>query len=106
MDGVNIINQAKHSRGRLQHHCYHPVRNGYRLVDRPLNRSESLGPCLGSEKLQKIFMESTPELNSSLFLQILNNQVSKASKPKLLEFRFCNLEVHFPIFLLEQKFLL
>lgn len=102
VDGANIMDQAHHIGDQPQNHAYPLLRQEHR-PDRDLDGGESLGPCLGLEKLQEIFLESPPELNSFLLRQILDNQVSKASKLKKLELRFCNLETQSLAFLLEQE---
>lgn len=54
------------------------------------NGSESIGSYLGLEKLQEIYLESPPELDSALLMQILGNKESKASNLRRLELRFCD----------------
>ena len=56
------------------------------------NPSEVLGLLEGLGKLEKISLESTPELDSLILGQLLSPQQSLASNLKHLELRFCNLE--------------
>ena len=56
------------------------------------NPPEMLGLLDGLGKLERISLESTPELNSLILGQLLSPQHSLASNLKCLELRFCNLE--------------
>lgn len=51
----------------------------------------TIGEIDGLEKLESISLESPPEFNSSVLLQLLGNPKSVAVNLKNLEFRFCSL---------------
>ncbi len=47
----------------------------------------------GLEKLEEIFLESPPELDSEQLMNILNNKDSKASRLRKLDLRFCEVDL-------------
>ena len=55
------------------------------------NSTERLGLLDGLGKLEKISLESPPELDSSILVQLLSHQDPLASNLKHLELRFCSL---------------
>ncbi len=92
--GADLLSQATEN-------CYQTFRRiGQARFD---DSGGILGPCFGLEKLEEIFLDFIPELNSFLLGQILNNQASKALNLKKLELRFCNLEADTLAFLLGQQ---
>lgn len=68
-----------------------------------LTEGGNIGPCPGLEQLEEVYLESPPELNSALLMQILDNKVSKASSLKRLEIRFCRIELQTIANLLQQE---
>lgn len=55
-------------------------------------KPESLGLLDGLGKLEKILLESPPELDKTILVQLLGHQASLASNLTQLELRFCNLD--------------
>jgi len=55
-------------------------------------KPESLGLLDGLGKLERISLESPPELDKTILVQLLGHQDSLASNLKHLELRFCNLD--------------
>lgn len=51
-----------------------------------------IGRSEGLERLESIFLEKPPELDSSILMQLLGNPKSMASNLKTLELRFCKLD--------------
>ncbi len=56
-------------------------------------QTESLGLLDGLAKLEKISLESPPELDSTLLVQLLGHRDPLASHLRHLELRFCNLDL-------------
>lgn len=78
-------------------------RFGYEILDNGLAGTGSIGACPGLEKLEEIYLESPPELNSPLLMQILDNRDSKANSLRKLEIRFCHIEIQTVAMLLQQE---
>ena len=66
--------------------------NFYSGTEYASNPSEMLGLLDGLDKLERISLESTPELDSGILGQLLSPEHSLASNLRHLELRFCNLE--------------
>lgn len=65
--------------------------------------SFAIGTCHGLEQLEEIYLESPPELNSGLLMQILNNKESKALKLRKLDLRFCPVDLQTIANLVQQE---
>jgi hypothetical protein len=57
----------------------------------------------GLEKLEEIFLESPPELDSEQLMNILDNKLSKASRLQKLNLRFCWVDLQTIANLLQQE---
>ena len=106
--GSNLINQAERCKYPLssppeyQSGRYN-ARHRAGTAGQVLTEGGNIGPCPGLEHLEEIYLESPPELNSPLLMQILNNEASKAIRLRKLELRFCYIELQTIANLLQQE---
>ena len=90
-----FIQSGRYAAGHRYEHAF-PSRS-------VLAEGGNIGPCPNLEQLEEVYLESPPELNSALLMQILNNNVSKANRLKRLELRFCYIELQTIANLLQQE---
>lgn len=99
---ANLFDQARS--------CRYPSRPVTSDSTRWLARRARLDPLeqtaesyRGLEKLEEIFLESPPELDSVQLMKILGNTVSKASRLQKLNLRFCSVDLQTISYLLQQE---